>query len=765
LGIALGASIPVPDVATDPDGYYNTLIGVISNPMIIPNNDALRASASFFIQNNAPMLAPLFTNDLDPASALYSAKGCMVIVSIDDNEIDNILRGMAGFESDVMTVTEDFVSGAANVSGLNIKTVGMQSMMEDIGRMAQEDISMLLPIAIVVIVILLLIIYRNAADTFVGLLGLLIAVVWTFGITSLFNIPVSTIGIAVPILIMALGIDYGLHMVFRYREERRSGKGAEESTGKTLDSVGKALVLATVTTVIAFMSYQTSSLQALADFGLMCAIGIMCAFVSMMLLIPSFQALRDKRAEKKGKNPDDMKRYRKSKSDSGDVISRVSGIGGRMAAKKPLAVIGVMGLAVLLFGFSATNISYDFNLYDFVPEGTEAHEILTYMTDNYESTQSTSSVLIYADGWDLATIDAIERSLNNMAASPINGLTYSSGPGSPPDSQHIGTILHNFVYDSSGNPTALSDMVIVPPTTTFGDLYLNVFNPDGTLNGAPDPASLAIIRGVVGSDPQLSAAVASVIGTYNGADVTRIILNLSSDSDTSNDAAIAMMNAINAACAPLAEAGASFVTTGQSIVLAATMKEMNESQMTALFITIAMVVIILTIVMFYTDKSPWLGIMATIPTVMSVVMVWGTMAFIGMPLNVMTLTIASLAVGLGVTYGIHISHRYAIELMSGRDADEAIKITTRETGKSVFAAAITTIAGFGVMVFSKILPMYQFGVITALAIGFGYIGAVFLLPSMLVIWGRRAGPGLAEKYGPKQEESTEQQTDGEAPSV
>ena len=69
-------------------------------------------------------------------------------------------------------------------------------------------------------------------------------------------------------------------------------------------------------------------------------------------------------------------------------------------------------------------------------------------------------------------------------------------------------------------------------------------------------------------------------------------------------------------------AGIPFTTTGESVVLAATMKEMKESQMTSLFITIAMVIIILTIVMYYSDKSPWLGIMATIPTIMSVVMVW-----------------------------------------------------------------------------------------------------------------------------------------------
>jgi predicted RND superfamily exporter protein len=718
--------------------YYDFLIDVVNDPAV--SVYTLKFLAGLVLEN-APMLGSLFTNDLDTVSV--SAKGCMVMVSVNNDEVNSILNGMAGFESDISAKTTAFMSGTDNVSGLKVRTVGMQSMMEDIGRMAQEDISMLLPIAIIVIIVLLLLIYRSAGDTFVGLLGLLLAVAWTFGITALLNISVSTIGIAVPILIMALGIDYGLHMVFRYREERRSGKGTMESTGNTMGSVGKALVLATVTTVIAFMSYQTSSLQALADFGLMCAIGIGCAFASMMLLIPTFQAMRDRRVENKGKNPDEMKRYRKSKNDNGDIISRISGIGGRMAAKRPLVVIGVMVIIVAGFGVSATNISYNFDLYDFVPEGTEAHEVLTYMGDNYSSMQETTSVLIYASGWDVDTIRDIESSLTNMASDPINGLTYSVA-GGPPDSDYIGTALYDLNF---GNPQKqIPPIAGMPlgPGVTFGDLYGTVFGPDGRLIAVPSQTNLNIIRAVIESDDKLAAAVSSVVSN-NGEDITRIILHMSSDSDTGDDGALAMMDKINAACAPMGDRGTRFITTGSAIAMAATMKEMNDSQMTSLIITIAMVLVILTIVLYYTDKSPWLGIMATIPTITAVVMVWGTMALINMPLNVMTLTIASLAVGLGVTYGIHITHRYASEIINGREACEAVIIATRETGKGVFAAAITTIAGFGVMVFSKILPMYQFGVITALAIGFGYIGAVFLLPSMLVIWGKRAGPRMMDK--------------------
>jgi predicted RND superfamily exporter protein len=273
--------------------------------------------------------------------------------------------------------------------------------------------------------------------------------------------------------------------------------------------------------------------------------------------------------------------------------------------------------------------------------------------------------------------------------------------------------------------------------------------PDAVLTAGLAALEDFVMNGVPAmSIPSMKAAVASVIGEYEGEPITRIILSMTTEIESDNKAIISMRDSVDAACsAPMGKIGAEYVITGQYIIMASSIEEMNSSQMTSLFVTIAFVVLILTIFMYYTHRSVLLGAMATVPTLISVVMVWGMMAALGIPLNVMTLTIASLAVGLGVTYGIHISHRYVTELVrNDLDAREAIKKTMRETGKGVFAAAITTVAGFGVMGFSKILPMYEFGIITALAIGFGYIGSVFVLPSLLVIWGERVKPKLRKRF-------------------
>ena len=716
---------------------YDCLRAAIS---ILPNDAALKAAAKIILTHpDNAMAAALFTNDLDITN--MTAGGCMISVVISDADIKLIQDKRLGFENDVLAVADTFTP----TEGVKVKAVGMMKMMSEIGSLAQKDLSMLLPIAIAVIILLLLLIYRDGTDTFIGLFGLMIAVIWTFGFASLIGIGMSTIAIAVPILILALGIDYSLHTVFRYREERMSGKDSKEAMSTTLGSVGQALVLATVTTAIAFLSYQTSELGALADFGAMCAIGIVCAFGAMMLLIPSVQVMRDRKADRKGKEMGETKRYRRPENKNGDALSRISGAGGRMAAKSPWAVLGVMALIVAGMGYSATNLSYNFDMYDFIPEGTEAHETLTYLNENYTLTAGTTSVLIRADPWDIETIRAIEDSLNNIEDASIKGISYH-GTG-PPEAEYIGTVLKSLGERLTKADPMLGMMYAAP--------YGNVFDPvTGKLKAGATQAGIDALKSFIyvtlpsidPSLPLLADAVLSQVVDKNGSPVTRMILHMTSDIESDNNAIIAMSAAVTEACSPLADAGIEYVTTGQYIIMASTVEEMNKSQMTALFMTIAFVILILTVVMYYAHKSLLLGTLATIPTIIAVIMVWGTMAALNIPLNVMTLTIASLAVGLGVTYGIHIANRYATELVRNDiSAKEAIMITTRETGKGVFAAALTTVAGFGVMVFSKMLPMYQFGVITALAIGFGYLAAVFVLPSLLVIWGERSKPKIMER--------------------
>ena len=118
------------------------------------------------------------------------------------------------------------------------------------------------------------------------------------------------------------------------------------------------------------------------------------------------------------------------------------------------------------------------------------------------------------------------------------------------------------------------------------------------------------------------------------------------------------------------------------------------------------------------------------------------MVVIGYSLNVMITLIGALTIGLGVTYAIHISHRFIEELEEHHSLENAVNNTVKNTGFSLFGAAMTTVLSFGVLSQSILVPMQQFGTITALTILFSFLSSVWGLPSILVIWAKNSN--LAE---------------------
>ena len=102
-----------------------------------------------------------------------------------------------------------------------------------------------------------------------------------------------------PIILIGLGVDYAIHFTSRYREEIGSGNTVSGSATSTLKSVGIALTLATLATIVGFLTNIVSPLPELKDFGILVSAGIFFAFFLVMTFVPAIRTLLDRRAEKK----------------------------------------------------------------------------------------------------------------------------------------------------------------------------------------------------------------------------------------------------------------------------------------------------------------------------------------------------------------------------------------------------------------------------------------------------------------------------------
>ena len=147
---------------------------------------------------------------------------------------------------------------------------------------------------------------RTFADIFNSLAAILLAILWMQGIgvvlgpgyLNVIGAPNQLSQIST-IIILGLGVDYAIHFTGRYREELGSRNSVNKSATITLNSVGIALTLATLGTMVGFLTNIVSPLTQLQDFGITTALGIFYAFILVMTLVPAIRTLLDKRAEKK----------------------------------------------------------------------------------------------------------------------------------------------------------------------------------------------------------------------------------------------------------------------------------------------------------------------------------------------------------------------------------------------------------------------------------------------------------------------------------
>ena len=260
---------------------------------------------------------------------------------------------------------------------------------------------------------------RTISDLLLSLGTILLSIGWMQGMGALLgpgflNVigAPNQISQIAPILLIGLGVDYAIHFTGRYREELGDGASVKESTTNTLSSVGIALTLATLATIVGFLSNVVSPLPEFKDFGITVSFGILFALLLVMTFVPAIRSLLDKRAETKESIS------REAFSSSGEsVLNKVAGASSIIPRKLKVISIALL-VGVSSYGYvSFSNLDTVFNFTDFLPEDDPVVATLSVLTDEFGGGfGETTTVLL--EGQDLATPEihnAIIVAINDLA--------------------------------------------------------------------------------------------------------------------------------------------------------------------------------------------------------------------------------------------------------------------------------------------------------------------------------------------------------------
>lgn len=201
---------------------------------------------------------------------------------------------------DTVESRDNFLSDVDNIlaqeeyKSLDLTAVGLPVVLEQIQeRLPWEQWKLVIFTAIGLIVVLALG-FRRLSAPIIILCTLGIALMWTLGIMHIFNIPVTVVTMAIFPLFLGLGIDYCIHFLRRFDEERRGGYSVERALATSYATTGGAILIAGITSIIAFVILATSWFVGLRDLGLSLAFGTALCAIAAFTVLPAFIALRER---------------------------------------------------------------------------------------------------------------------------------------------------------------------------------------------------------------------------------------------------------------------------------------------------------------------------------------------------------------------------------------------------------------------------------------------------------------------------------------
>jgi predicted RND superfamily exporter protein len=620
-----------------------------------------------------------------------------------------IATGAGQSGSSPLTPIQQRIERLTGSVGGDSEVFGTGLIAEEFSSVILDSLLIVIPAALLFILLFLVVAYRDLADLLLGLVSLFMAIVWTFGFMGLLGISFSQMLIAVPPLLLAVGIDFGIHSINRYREERELGRDISESMRITSDQLVVAFFIVTGTTVIGFAANFASSLAPIRDFGFVASIGIVFTFFIFGVFLPAAKVELDRLRDR---YPIPTFSTRPLGSE-GSPVASVTRVGVVIAKRAPALFLVVVLLASAGAGVYATGVDTSFTQEDFLPPEDSPdflYELpepfrpgeytvtgtINFLEDNFASTQG-DQVTIYLQAPMLreSSLASIQRAGENPPGSILETERQA-------DAQSIVSVIQS---RAAADP----------------EFRALVARNDPDDDGVPED-NLREVYAALLSSPARGQAVTYIAEDYGSA---RVVYSVEADASQAEIVA----DARDLADRYRADATA----TGQTVVFQSVSNLILESAAASLTVALIGASMFLVFIYLVLEDAATLGVVNTVPILVTVAFVAASMRAVGIPFNAITATILAITIGLGIDYSVHITHRFADERRDRRLLP-ALDRTVRGTGGALLGSMLTTVSGIGVLSLALFTAIQQFGLITGLSILYSFLASLVVLPSALVIW-------------------------------
>lgn len=588
-------------------------------------------------------------------------------------------------------------------------------------RAVADSFILITPIALMLLTAVLIATLRDPWDIALTLAGVFAIVAWLQGMQGWLAIPSTSILIAVPFLLVGLGLDYALHVLMRYREagEALSPGDAGQvpvdrariAMARGLAPLMPALGIAAVSTAIGFLANVFSPLESIRDFALLSCLGILATLLVFVTFVPALKIVLEGYLQRRGRV-----RQRRALGRGYGPLNRALVALARAGARWPWR-ISVLALALGLAGaVASTGIDTSFKRSDFLPAKPPAwlqklpaplapaaysvQSNLDYLLEHFGliARPMEAEILMRGD----VTSPALLRGIEAVALRATrNGTLVTESPAG------LIRMAGRFDADFAAALAARDDDGDGLPDRDVATLYDQLFEI------APDRAAEVLYR---------------ENGVYRSARLPiGLLLNVSVQ-DIAAD-----LRSLARGISERAPVRA--VATGRPVIAANVQGALFETLVKGFAITLVVIAVLLSAMYAGRWGAPGMGPLLVLPVLVALASLLGLMRLLGIPFNAETVVITSLAIGIGIDYSVHIGERFLSARSAAGDAslqDTMCEVLTG-TGGALLGSAVTTACGFGVLALATSPPLQRFGLVTGMSILLAFVASVVLLPSLLVL--------------------------------
>ncbi len=693
----------------------------------------------------------------EPYLLSYDKKALIinVIPNFSMTDMSKMISGTDTIQKVVDKVLKDYPEVKAGLTGMI--PLGRDEMVYSEQSMGYTSI-----FAFIAILILLILSFRMWAAPLFALLNLAVGLIWAIGLTAILVKSLNIMTSMVAVILIGLGIDFSIHIISIFTENRSMGKSIDKSIEETFLKSGKGILTAGLTTCAAFLALVISSSRGMKEMGIVSSTGLLAILIVTFLFLPSLLVLRERRLEKKlaeGKI--------KTKPVYKDISFQSFGKSCNWLSRRYSATLICAILITIILLISASKISFDHNYMNMEPKGLTSITLQDTILDKFDL--SMDYALLLTDS--IEELREMAKKLKNVKSVALVDDISIYLPSFEEQQKRIPIIRE--INQAISNATLKHDLT----EAEFNQLLLElerlemnimeiqdmafiggqdkVDNKCSEIIGDPDnPKSKNIISEFIDSlennrlksikgleefqkyaapyfkKTALKMATVenikfedlplSILDRYSNRNRNQFLMTIFPSGNMWQD--IDYLNRFTNDLDRVSEK-----VTGMPPVMKELISVIGNDGKNAALLTILVVFMLL----WLDFRKIKYAVIAMIPLVAGFVWMVGLMKLTGMQLTVVNVMGLPMIIGIGIDYGVHVVHRWRIE-----ETGKVNKIFA-STGKAILLSALTTMLAFGSLVFSIWRGFGSLGAAMFIGVGACFLSTVIILSGIIGLLERK----------------------------